>query len=123
MKIVNGDLQELKGLSYATVKNNILSSAIIPIHFNGDIETGEFEKQAELTFSNMVHILESAGGKITDVTQVIVYLKNLQHKDKMNEAWGKYFAEHFPNRATFIISDFAVPGIEIEIVVTAIINE
>jgi len=122
MRQINGKLPKLKGISYGTLKNGLLSSSIIPIYFDGQLETGEFDEQAKLTFENMKHIIENAGGELTDIAQVIVYLKDIEDKEKMNKIWNVYFPDYFPNRATFEVNNFAIEGIAIELVVTAIIH-
>ena len=40
-------------IEWAVIADGILYTAQIPIHADGTIETGDIEKQAELTFRNL----------------------------------------------------------------------
>ena len=48
---------------------------------------------------------------MNDVAQVIVYLTSADHVPVLNEVWGDYFVEPYPNRAIVIVSAIGVPDI------------
>jgi 2-iminobutanoate/2-iminopropanoate deaminase len=110
-------------IEWAVTADGVLYTAQIPIYADGKIESGDVEKQAELTFQNLKKTLEAAGGSLDDVTQVLVYLTGKEHFAKMNEVYRRYFAKPFPNRATVIVAGLMVPGAVIEIVAYAHLNK
>jgi enamine deaminase RidA (YjgF/YER057c/UK114 family) len=106
-------------IEWAVTAHGILYTAQIPIRTDGSIETGDIEKQADLTFDNLKKTVEAAGGTLADVTQVLVYLTGKEHFVKMNEVYRRYFSKPYPNRATVIVAGLMVPGAVIEIVAYA----
>jgi enamine deaminase RidA (YjgF/YER057c/UK114 family) len=110
-------------IEWAVTADGVLYTAQIPIRADGSIETGDIEKQADLTFQNLKKTLEAAGGTLADVTQVLVYLTGKEHFVKMNEVYRRYFSKPYPNRATVIVAGLMVPGAVIEIVAYAHLNK
>jgi enamine deaminase RidA (YjgF/YER057c/UK114 family) len=110
-------------IEWAVTADGVLYTAQIPIYPDGKIESGDIEKQADLTFDNLRKTLEAAGGSLTDVTQVLVYLTGKEHFAKMNEVYRRYFSKPYPNRATVIVAGLMVPGAFIEIVAYAHLNK
>ena len=110
-------------IEWAVSADGILYTAQIPIRADGSIETGDIAKQADLTFTNLRRTLEAAGGKLDDVTQVLVYLTGKEHFAGMNEVYRKHFSKPYPNRATVIVAGLMVPGAVIEIVAYAHIGQ
>jgi enamine deaminase RidA (YjgF/YER057c/UK114 family) len=110
-------------IEWAVTADGVLYTAQIPIRTDGSIETGDIEKQADLTFDNLKKTLEAAGGTLADVTQVLVYLTGKEHFAKMNEVYRRYFSKPYPNRATVIVAGLMVPGAVIEIVAYAHLNK
>jgi enamine deaminase RidA (YjgF/YER057c/UK114 family) len=106
-------------IEWAVTADGILYTAQIPIYADGKIETGDIEKQADLTFDNLKKTVAAAGGTLADVTQVLVYLTGKEHFAKMNEVYRRYFSKPYPNRATVIVAGLMVPGAVIEIVAYA----
>jgi 2-iminobutanoate/2-iminopropanoate deaminase len=106
-------------IEWAVTADGILYTAQIPIRADGSIESGDIEKQADLTFQNLKKTVEAAGGTLADVTQVLVYLTGKEHFAKMNEVYRRYFSKPYPNRATVIVAGLMVPGAFIEIVAYA----
>jgi len=123
MKVINGGLPELGPLSHAVVKNEMFFTAVVPVDGKGNFETGDFTKQAELAFKNLQAMVEDAGGSLKDIVQVMIYLTDIRDTPKMNEIWNKYFSKPYPNRATLGITALTVPGLNIELVATAIIEK
>ena len=76
----------------------ILGNLILPSVIGGqDPErpdvTLEPEKQVAQAFVNMKKIVEAAGGTTDNIGKIIVYLKNFQHRELVNEEWLKMFPD------------------------------
>ncbi len=50
-------------------------------------------------FENLKAVAEAAGGSLSDVVKLNVYLTDLGNFAKVNEVMARYFAEPFPARA------------------------
>lgn len=118
-KIVKTHLKNDKApIEWATMGNNVLYTAQIPIREDGSIETGDITTQAKLTLDNLKRTVEAAGGTLDDVTQVLVYLPEKSDFAGMNEVYKTFFKQPYPNRAT-VIAGLMVEGARIEIVAYA----
>jgi 2-iminobutanoate/2-iminopropanoate deaminase len=75
-------------------------------------------KVAALT--NIKKIVEAAGGKISNVVNTTVFLKNMQEFKEMNSAYKSFFndngvSEFYPARATVEVSNLPLASMLIEI--------
>lgn len=103
-------------VSGAVVANGILYTTIIPRRLDGSVETGAAESQIRLALDNLKTTVEAVGGTLDDVTQVIVYLTDVEQFDLMISIYKAYFARPpFPSRATIIPAKLAIPGMIIEL--------
>jgi 2-iminobutanoate/2-iminopropanoate deaminase len=81
---------------------------------------GGTEAEAVQIMENIRAILQAGGAKMEDIVSTVVYLKNIDDFQKMNEIYGKYFTGNFPTRSTVGVSSLA-GGANIEITVTALL--
>ena len=109
-------------IEWATIADGIVYTAQIPMKADGSVETGDITAQTELTLANLRQTVEAAGGTMTDVTQVLVYLPDPADFPGMNAVYQKHFPKPYPNRAT-IVARLMVPGARIEIVAYAHIGQ
>ena len=80
-------------IEWATLVNNVLYTAQIPIKADGSIESGDIRTQTRLTFDNLKQTLAAAGGTLLEVAQVLVYLPDPKDFPGMNEDYGQYFRQ------------------------------
>ena len=69
---------------------------------------------------NIKKIVEVAGGKVSDIVKISVFLKDMKDFGKMNRIYRKFFEsngvnEKFPARTTIEVSNLPAQGILIEI--------
>jgi len=64
-----------------------------------DMVEGGIEPQIVRVFDNLKAIAEACGGSLAHAVKVNVFLTDLAHFGKVNEAMAKYFPEPFPARA------------------------
>lgn len=57
------------------------------------------EAQIVRVFENLKAVAEAAGGSLNDAVRVTIYLTDLAHFAKVNEAMACYFAAPYPARA------------------------
>jgi enamine deaminase RidA (YjgF/YER057c/UK114 family) len=65
------------------------------------------KKQIAQAFINMKNIIEAAGGTTDSIAKVIVYLKDIKHRDIVNREWTAMFPDenNRPARHTMNTSD------------------
>ncbi|MDC6118419.1 RidA family protein [Serratia rubidaea] len=105
--------------SWATRGGGMLFTAHGPVRADGSIETGAAERQIALTFDNLAQTLRAANSHSDNVLQVIIYLTDMNDVKLLDEIYKRYFNPPYPNRSTVIVDKLVVPGMKIEITVTA----
>ena len=118
--IIDTGLPEIgQPFSWATQGGGMLFTAHGPVRADGSIETGAPEKQITLTFDNLAQTLKAANSHRDKVLQVIIYLTDVNDVKLLDEIYKKYFNFPYPNRSTVIVDKLVVPGMKIEITVSA----
>ncbi len=105
--------------SWATRGGGMLFTAHGPFRADGTIETGPAEQQIALTFDNLTQALQAAGSHSDNVLQVIIYLTDVNDVARLDDIYQRYFNAPYPNRSTVIVDKLVVPGMKIEITVSA----
>lgn len=105
--------------SWAVKGGGLLFTAHGPVRTDGTIDTGPIEDQARLTFQNLRRALEAAGGTLADVTQVLIYMTDVQDMKAIDAVYREFFAAPYPNRSSAAVAALVVPGMKIEIVAYA----
>lgn len=85
-------------------------------------QIGTLEEETELTFSNMIAILQEAGATLKDVVKVTVYLKDMADFPKFNALYKEYFPDECPAR-TCIQAGKLPMDIKVEIEVIALLPD
>jgi len=94
---------------------NAIAIAILPIIGNN------IEEQTELTLRNCQKQLLSAGSSFKDVFKVNVYLKDIQHWERFNLVYVKYFTA--PNPVRTAVETGLIKGLLVEIEMWATKNK
>lgn len=105
--------------SWATRGGGMLFTAHGPVRADGTIETGPAEQQIALTFDNLTQALQAAGSHSDNVLHVIIYLTDVNDVARLDDIYQRYFNAPYPNRSTVIVDKLVVPGMKIEITVSA----
>jgi len=72
-------------------------------------------------FKNTQALLAEAGGSLSDIVNVTVYLLQMSDFDEMNRAYKEMLTERpLPARATVAVKEM-LPGVKVEMVITAYI--
>ena len=86
--------------------------------------SGNFEAQTRRVFALMAETLRRAGGALTDLVTMTVFIKEPRHGDRFVQVRGELFpAGSYPASALITVSNFARPGMEIEIQGIAVIDD
>ena len=78
--------------------------------------SGDFEAQTRRVFALIDETMRRAGGTLADLVTMTVFIKEPRHGDRFVEIRREYFPDgKFPGSALITVSNFARPGMEIEI--------
>jgi 2-iminobutanoate/2-iminopropanoate deaminase len=83
-----------------------------------------FEAQVRQVFSQIDQVLKRAGGSVANVVQMTVFIKESRYGDRFVEMRKDYFHDdNYPGSALITVTNFARPGIEIEIQSVGVIGD
>ena len=86
--------------------------------------SGDFEAQTHRVFALMDETLRRAGGRLADLVTMTVFIKEPRHGERFVEIRRALFPDgKFPASALITVSNFARPGMEIEIQGVAVIDD
>jgi 2-iminobutanoate/2-iminopropanoate deaminase len=84
------------------------------------VGAGDVVAQTRQVLDNMRLALAAAGATLDDVVKVTVYLADCADRPKVNEVRKEYFGANRPASTLIGISDWAIPGMLIEIEAVAV---
>ena len=85
---------------------------------------GSFEVQAREAFHQLDLTLKRAGGSLADMVSMTVFINDPRNGDRLTEMRREIFpASRYPGSALITVSNFAAPGILIEIQGVAVIGD
>ena len=100
----------------------IFVSGQIPIDPDtNDLVKGDIAEQTIQVIKNIKNILEAGGSGLEDVVKTTVYLRDLKKFGDMNRAYGEFFTNLFPARATVEVSNLP-KGADVEIDAVAVVK-
>jgi len=80
--------------------NTVYLSGQIPLDpASMELVGGDMRDQITRVFDNLAAVAQAAGGSLSDVVKLTVYLTDLSHFPLVNEVMAGYFAEPYPARA------------------------
>ena len=86
--------------------------------------SGNFEAQVRRVFAMMDQTLRRAGGALANLVTTTVFIKEPRYGDRFVEFRKEFFPDgKYPGSALITVSNFARPGIEIEIQGIAVIGD
>ena len=89
----------------------------------GNDISGNFEAQVRTIFSLLDKTLQSCGGKLANMVTMTVFINDARNGDRFVEMRGGFFPDgNYPASALITVSNFARPGMLIEIQGVAVIG-
>ena len=86
--------------------------------------TGNFEAQARRVFALMDATLKRTGGSLANLVTMTVFIKEARYGDRFVEIRKEMFPDgNYPGSALITVSNFARPGMEIEIQGIAVVGD
>ena len=79
-----------------------------------ELVEGDIGARAKRVFDNLTAVMQEAGGSLSDIVKLTIYLVDLEQFGQVNEVMAEYFDAPCPSRATVAVA--ALPkGAPIEV--------
>ncbi len=107
----------------ARVGNMIFSSGILGADPATGKVPGDLESQCEFAFANMKTMVENAGGDISGIGKITVYMKDRSQRDAVNKPWLAMFPDEDDRPARHAIEyDAFPPGVLVQLEIIAVVE-
>jgi 2-iminobutanoate/2-iminopropanoate deaminase len=123
---VKGERPQQRGYSLAVIteggKTVWLGGQIATVDDAGKSLAGDFEGQVRQIFKLINATLEKAGGKLSNMVQMTVFITDVRYGDRLTEIRREIFGDNFPGSALITVTALADPNAKIEIQGYAVIG-
>ena len=123
---VKGERPQQRGYSLAVIteggKTVWLGGQIATVDDTGKSLAGDFEGQVRQIFKLINATLEKAGGKLSNMVQMTVFITDVRNGDRLTEIRREIFGDNFPGSALITVTALADPNAKIEIQGYAVIG-
>ena len=79
-----------------------------------EVVDGDARTQIDRVFQNVAAVAMAAGGSLSDIVKLTVYLTDLGNFPTVNEVMGEYFTEPYPARAAIGVASLP-KGVSVEV--------
>ena len=123
---VKGERPQQRGYSSAVIteggKTVWLAGQIATVDDAGKSLAGDFEGQVRQIFKLLNATLQKAGGKLSNMVQMTVFITDVRNGDRLTEIRREIFGDNFPGSALTTVTALADPNAKIEIQGYAVIG-
>lgn len=105
--------------SWAVKARGLLFTTHGPVRGDGTLDTGPIEQQTRLTLENIRSAVTAAGGQMSDVAQVLIYMTDERDMPAIDRVYREFFEAPYPNRSSVAVRGLVAPGMRVEMVVYA----
>jgi enamine deaminase RidA (YjgF/YER057c/UK114 family) len=124
---IKGDFEQKRGYSLAVIteggKTVWLAGQLAITDDSGRSLAGDFEGQTRQIFRVLNGVLKRAGGQLSDMVQMTVFITDARNGDRFTEIRREIFGDNFPGSALITVTALAVPDAKIEIQGYAVIGD
>ena len=123
---IKGERPQQRGYSSAVITEGgttvWLAGQLAIVDDTGKSLAGNFEGQVRQIFKGLAAVLEKAGGKLSDMVQMTVFITDVRNGDRFTEIRREILGDNFPGSALITVTALAVPEAKIEIQGYAVID-
>jgi len=123
---VKGERPQQRGYSLAVIteggKTVWLGGQIATVDDTGKSLAGDFEGQVRQIFKLIDTTLQKAGGRLSNMVQMTVFITDVRYGDRLTEIRREIFGDNFPGSALITVTALADPNAKIEIQGYAVIG-
>lgn len=99
-----------------------LAGVTVSVDANGKALTGDFDGQVREIFAKLGKTLEEAGGKLSDMVTMTVFITDPRYGDRFTQLRREIFGDNFPASALITVSGLARPELLVEVQGIAVIG-
>ena len=123
---IKGERPQQRGYSQAVITDGgkivWLAGVLAVVDDSGKSLAGDLDGQVRQIFKNLNATLEKAGGKLSDMVQMTVFITDVRYGDRLTQIRREIFGDNFPGSALITITALANPDAKIEIQGYAVIG-
>ena len=123
---LKGERPQQRGYSEAVITEGgrtvWLAGQTATVDDAGKSLAGDLEGQVRQLFKNLDRTLQKAGGKLSDMVQMTVFITDVRHGDRLTQIRREVFGDNFPGSALITITGLANPDAKVEIQGYAVIG-
>ena len=116
---LKGERPQQRGYSEAVIteggKTVWLAGQTATVDDAGKSLASDFDGQVRQLFKNLDRTLQKAGGKLSDMVQMTVFITDVRYGDRLTQIRREVFGDNFPGSALITITALAVADAKIEI--------
>jgi enamine deaminase RidA (YjgF/YER057c/UK114 family) len=83
---------------------------------------GDVEAQAERAMANIAMLLDEAGGELSDIVKIVVYLTDVRYREPVYRVMGRWLKGVYPVSTGLVVTALARPEWVVEIDATAVVS-
>ena len=123
---LKGDRPQQRGYSEAVITEGgrtvWLAGQTATVDDNGRSLASDLDGKLRQLFKNLDRTLQKAGGKLSDMVQMTVFITDVRYGDRLTQIRREVFGDNFPGSALITITALAVPDAKVEIQGYAVIG-
>jgi 2-iminobutanoate/2-iminopropanoate deaminase len=123
---IKGERPQQRGYSQAVItdggKTVWLAGVLAVVDDSGKSLAGDLDGQVRQIFKLLNATLEKAGGKLSDMVQMTVFITDVRYGDRVTQLRREILGDNFPGSALITVTALAIPEAKIEIQGYAVIG-
>jgi enamine deaminase RidA (YjgF/YER057c/UK114 family) len=121
---IKGDRPQQRGYSQAVITEGgvWLAGQLAVADESGKSLAGDLDGQVRQIFKGINATLEKAGGKLSDLVQMTVFITDVRYGDRLTQLRREILGDNFPGSALITVTALAVPEAKVEIQGYAVIG-
>jgi enamine deaminase RidA (YjgF/YER057c/UK114 family) len=123
---IKGERPQQRGYSQAVITDGgkivWLAGVLAVVDDSGKSLAGDLDGQVRQIFKLLNATLEKAGGKLSDMVQMTVFITDVRYGDRVTQLRREILGDNFPGSALITVTGLAIPEAKIEIQGYAVIG-
>jgi 2-iminobutanoate/2-iminopropanoate deaminase len=125
-EFIKGDRPQQRGYSLAVITEGgrtvWLAGQTATVDDAGKSLASDLDGQVRQIFKNLDRVLQQAGGKLSDMVQMTVFITDVRYGDRVTQIRREILGDNFPGSALITITALANPDAKLEIQGYAVIG-
>jgi 2-iminobutanoate/2-iminopropanoate deaminase len=118
-EFIKGERPQQRGYSQAVITEGgkvvWLAGQLAVVDDSGKSLAGDLAGQVRQIFKLINATLEKAGGKLSDMVQMTVFITDVRYGDRLTQIRRETFGDNFPGSALITVTGLAIPEAKVEI--------